>query len=418
MNHISFNKVALGLVGLSVGLFANYAEGIKFYQDGEFEKAFPIIKKEAERGGNKAAEYRLASMYETGQGTELDMKKSMFWYKNAAVRYSFVTKPKPKADRTFTERLSAQIGDDTMRQGNEYALAHIKAETPEVKSIVNSLVDGDFFGLKPYRTNFVLPISYSKDKPQRVATTVPRRDQLPEYRDFGKNVEVKFQLSFKKDLSYNLFGLHEYITAAYSQEVWWQLYDESGPFRETNYRPELFLTLPSSKSLNDSLGLKAWKTGFVHESNGQEGYRSRSWNRLYLTGLFQWDNLFLEARAWYRLPEDRKPDLYYAGLIPLQYLQAFSSGDDNPNISNYLGYGDLNFGYLSGKHKFSLMLRNNFSTNHNRSGMEFGYSYPFFNSPNTSWYAQIFNGYGESLIDYNKNVTKASFGFSLSTSIF
>ena len=415
---MSLNKVALGLLGLSVGLFANYAEGIKFYQDGEFEKAFPIIKKEAERGGNKAAEYRLASMYEKGLGTEIDMKKSMFWYKNAAVRYSFVTKPKPKPNRTITEKLSAQIGDDGMRQGNEYALAHIKADTPEVKSIVNSLVDGDFFGLKPYRTNFVLPVSYSKDKPDRVATSTPRRDMLPQFREFGENVEVKFQLSFKKDLSYNLFGLHEYITVAYSQEVWWQLYDESGPFRETNYRPEFFLTLPASKSLDDSLGLKAWKTGFLHESNGQEGYRSRSWNRLYVTGLFQWENLFMEATAWYRLPEDRKSDLFYAQAIPLGLLQTQASGDDNPNISNYLGYGDLNFGYLYGDHKFSLMLRNNFSTNHNRSGIEFGYSYPFFNSPNTSWYAQFFNGYGESLIDYNKNVTKASFGFSLSTSIF
>lgn len=418
MNYMYFNKVALGLLGLSVGLFANYAEGIKYYQDGAFDKAFPIIKKEAERGDNKAAEYRLASMYEKGEGTEVDVKQSLFWYKKAAARYSFVTKPKPKANRTFTEKLSAQIGDDEMKAGDEFKLAHIKAETPEVKSIVTSLVDGDFFGLKPYRTNFILPVSYSKDKPRRVSTTIPRRDTPPEYREYNDNVEVKFQLSFKKDLSYNLFGLHEYITAAYSQEVWWQLYDESGPFRETNYRPEIFLTLPSSKSLNDSVGLKAWKMGFLHESNGQEGYRSRSWNRLYLTGLFQWDNLFLEARAWYRLPEDRKSDLFYAQLLPATLLQTQASGDDNPYISNYLGYGDLKFGYLYGKHKFGLLLRNNFSTNHNRSGVEFSYSYPFFGSPNTSWYAEFFNGYGESLIDYNKNVTKASVGFSLSTSIF
>jgi len=415
---MGISKIAAGVLCLSVGLFANYAKGIKYYEDGEFDKAFSIIKKEAERGDNKAAEYRLASMYEKGLGTELDMQKSMFWYKKAAARYSFVTKPKPKPNRTVTEKFKAQIGDDEMRQGNEFKLAHIKAESPEVKSIVTSLVDGDFFGLKPYRTNYILPVSYSKDKPRRIPATIPHRDMLPQYRYFNEHTEVKFQLSFKKDLSYNLFGLHEYITAAYSQEVWWQLYDKSGPFRETNYRPEIFLTLPSSKSLNDSLGLKAWKIGFLHESNGQEGYRSRSWNRLYLTGLFQWDNLFLEARAWYRLPEDRKSDLFYAQALPPELLQTQADGDDNPNISNYLGYGDLKFGYLYGKSKFGLTLRNNFSTNHNRSGVEFTYSHPFFNSPNTSWYMELFNGYGESLIDYNQNVTKASFGFSLSTSIF
>ena len=59
-------KIAFGLLGLSVGLFANYAEGVKFYQDGEFDKAFPIIEKEAKKSDNKAAQYRLAEMYEKG----------------------------------------------------------------------------------------------------------------------------------------------------------------------------------------------------------------------------------------------------------------------------------------------------------------------------------------------------------------
>lgn len=414
-----FNKVVYGVLGLSVGLFASYVEGVRYYQNGEFDKAFPIILKEAEKGTNKAAEYRLADMYEKGEGTEVNFKKSMYWYKQSASKYSFVTKKKkPQAERTFTERLSAQIGDDELKEGNEFAMSKIDTQTPETKALIKSVIDGDFFGIKPYHTNYILPVSYSKDKPARVAASVPRRDVLPQFREYNENVEVKFQLSLKKVLSYNLFGFNEYITAAYSQEVWWQLYDESGPFRETNYRPEFFLTMPSSKSLDDSLGLKAWKFGFLHESNGQEGYRSRSWNRLYLTGVFQWENLYLSARAWYRLPEDRKSDLFYAQSLPLALLQTQASGDDNPNISNYLGYGDLNFGYLYGKHKFGLMLRNNFSTNHNRSGVEFNYSYPFFNSPNTSWYVELFNGYGESLIDYNKNVTKASVGFSISTGIF
>ena len=416
---MGFNKVALGLLGLSVGLFANYAEGIKFYQNGEFDKAFPIIEKEAEKGGNKAAQYRLAEMYEKGQGTQADMKQSMFWYKKAASRYAFVAKKtKPKAKETFSERVSAQIGNKELKAGNEYALSKLDINTPETKSLITKIVDGDFFGIKPYHTNYILPISYSKDKPNRVSASVPRRDMLPQYRDYNEHTEVKFQLSLKKDLSYNLFGFNEYISMAYTQEVWWQLYDESGPFRETNYRPEIFLTMPSSQSLDDSLGLKSWKVGFLHESNGQEGYRSRSWNRLYLTGMFQWDNFFLKARAWYRLPEDRKSDLFYAQAVPPGLLQTQASGDDNPNISNYLGYGDINLGYLYGKHKFALMLRNNFSTNHNRSGVEFNYSYPFFNSPNTSWYVQLFNGYGESLIDYNHNVTKASFGFSFTTGVF
>ncbi len=415
---MGISKVAAGVLCLSVGLFANYAEGVKYYENGEFDKAFPHIVAEAEKGTNKAAEYRLAEMYEKGQGTDVDLKQSMTWYKKAASKYSFTTKKAVTKDDSFSTRLSAQLGPDSNKAGAEYALSKLDTTTPETKSMLKAFTDGDFFGLKPYKTNFILPVSHSKDKPDRVATATPRRDMLPQYREYGENTEVKFQLSLKKDLSYNLFGMNEYITAAYTQEVWWQLYDESGPFRETNYRPEIFLTMPTSDSFDESTGMKAYKFGFLHESNGQEGYRSRSWNRLYVSGVFQWDNLFMEARAWYRLEEDRKSDLWYAGLVPAALLQGEASGDDNPNISNYLGYGDINLKYLYKEHKFGLMLRNNFSTNHNRSGIEATYSYPFFDSPDSSWYVELFNGYGESLIDYNKNVTKASFGFALSTGIF
>jgi len=44
--------------------------------------------------------------------------------------------------------------------------------------------------------------------------------------------------------------------------------------------------------------------------------------------------------------------------------------------------------------------------------------YPFFGSTNMYWYTKIFSGYGESLIDYDRSITKASFGFSFSRGLF
>lgn len=80
---------------------------------------------------------------------------------------------------------------------------------------------------------------------------------------------------------------------------------------------------------------------------------------------------------------------------------------------------DINIAYLHKKHQFGLMLRNNLRfDSDNKGAVEFTYAYPLFNSPNTSLYVKLFNGYGESLIDYNQNVTKASIGFSFSNGLF
>lgn len=418
-----FKKIVFSLFGLTIGLLASidYDQGVHYFETGKYDKAFPIILKESEKGVNKAAQYRLAEMYEKGLGTKVNYKESTYWYKKAASDYAYVDKKKVlDINSSFLTRLDSQFrSNDSMKAGNEFSLAKLDTDTPETKSFLASIIDGDFFGLKPHKVNYLLPLSYSKDKPNRVNPLYGYNDLPDEYNQYNKNLEAVFQLSLKKQLTYNLFGLNEFITAAYTQRVWWQIYDESGPFRETNYQPELFMTIPTSQRIDDSIGLKGIRLGFIHESNGQEGYKSRSWNRLFATGIWQWDNLFLSTRAWYRIKEDRKPDWYYEQSVDDPALiQQYSSDDDNPDIEDYLGYGDIEVSYFYGKSQFGLLLRNNLDFDDNKGAIEVTYSYPFFSSPNTFWYAKVFTGYGESLIDYNVDVTKASFGFSFSGGLF
>ena len=276
-----FRKTIFTILGLTVGLLANnYAEGIKYYEDGIYDKAFPLIEAEA-KNDNKAAQYRLAEMYEQGQGTKVNYKKSSYWYKAAASKYAY--KAPKKAVQKTTEENDSLLDDmgekishpEHIKEGAAFVLAKMDTDTPETKSFLTSFLDGDFFGLQPYHSNYILPISYSKDKPNRISPIYG--NNLPGgYDTYNKNTEVAFQLSLKKPLTYDLFGMNEFIIAAYTQKVWWQLYDESGPFRETNYLPEIFMSIPTSQSIDDSTGLKMVKLGFIHESNGQEGYRSRS----------------------------------------------------------------------------------------------------------------------------------------------
>ena len=400
---------------LSISLHATesqtYLEAEKYFNEQLYKKAKPLLEEEANKD-SRASMYRLGFMYKNGLGVKQDDKKAAYWFQKSAQEYEYTLNMKSKAEieqKPFNERLKDQLNPDTNKKGEEYALSKLDTNTPETKELILSNLKSDFFGLKPHKTNFLLPMSYSSKKYGKISASNINTPKTY----YGSNTEVEFQISLKKLLTYNLFGWNEYITAAFTQKVWWQLYSDSGPFRETNYLPEVFITIPSSQDLDDDYGLKAYKTGFVHESNGQEGYKSRSWNRIYLSGDFQFDNLFITPRIWYRIPEEKKNDDFYNGLKPN------ASGDDNPNIENYLGYGDLEINYLIAKHEFGSVLRYNFgSGGTNRGSIDVHWSYPFFNSKNTFWYLKFFNGYGESLIDYDKHVTKTAFGFSFSRGLF
>ncbi|WP_457597301.1 phospholipase A [Hydrogenimonas sp.] len=417
---------------------ADFQKALRLYEAKEYAKAVPLLENLAKRG-NKAAMYRLANLYEKGLGVPQDYKEAAHWYKEAARSYSYTVATGSEHHdvhaKTFAERLKAQFTPASTRAASAAALAKVDTPTPETKSFLDDMASGRFFGLTPYKTNYLLPVSVASRSFKRQPSgyksyaiadeIVPLPDGASRealYGEYDKKVEVEFQFSLKKNLTYNLFGYNEYITAAYTQQSFWQLYSKSGPFRETNYMPEFYVAIPTSAAIDADYGLKVTKWGFIHQSNGQEGYRSRSWNRLYVEGLFQWGNLFVKPRVWYRLPEKDKPADWYRGYTVdengtkhLTDPLAYDDRDDNPDILDYMGYGDLTVNYLWGNHQFGGLFRYNFGKGgHNRGAIQLTWSYPFFGSKNTFWYAKLFNGYGLSLIDYNVNNTVASFGFAFS----
>ncbi len=396
--------------------------GEKYFNERAYEKALPLLEEEAKKG-IKPSIYRLAYMYQNGLGVAVNYKKSAFWFQQAASEFSYTLSMETEAKKekkSFFETLKDQMNPATNKEGTANVLRHMDTNTSETAILVDSILYGDFFGLRPYETNFILPVGYSTHKYSHLSSTTPPNSNGVQ-QDQYSNTEAEFQISLTKMLTYNLFGWNENINVAYTQKVWWQSYSNSAPFREINYSPELFIGLPLSGTINDTYGLKVAKVGFVHESNGQDGYISRSWNRLYVTGLWQWDNLFLSTRVWYKLPEGEKYDGYYEGAVnPIsgEYEPNYP-GDDNPDIQDYLGYGDIKLKYLYGKHEIGSLLRYNFgSGGKNRGAIDVHWSYPFLNSENTFWYVKFFSGYGESLIDYDRTLTKTLFGFSFSRDLF
>ncbi len=375
----------LNLVANSI---LNYHDGLKYYHDNQYKKAYPIILKEAKRG-NKEAQYLLGNIFENGYGVDKDASKSMFWYKKSASKYSYIL----SNDINVTDDIQQT------QEGLQFAFSKLDLSSSNVKSEMKKIADKDF-GILPYHTNYLLPFSYSSSKYTNQSL------------DYDSKMEIEFQLSIQKIITYDLFGLNEYISAGYTQQVWWQAYSDSAPFRETNYTPEIFITLPTPYNIDKKSNLKAVQFGFRHQSNGQSGYRSRSWNRVFLASFWQWDNLFLKAQAWYRIPENKKSEAFYNGTDPN------AKGDDNPNIENYLGYGDIEIKYLYKNSLIALKLRNNLKTNNNKGSIQLNYSIPVNNFKTTYWYFKAFNGYGESLIDYDRSVSKVGFGFAFYRNIF
>ena len=235
--------------------------------------------------------------------------------------------------------------------------------------------------LTPHKPNYFLPVSYNSNPYNEPYQSVSGSEQIE-----LDNIEVEFQLSLKVPLAVGLLGGDANIFAAYTNKSWWQAYnkDASSPFRETNHEPELFIAVNNDWNI---LGFKNRLNtlGISHQSNGRTRPLSRSWNRIYATFIFEKGGLGIGIRPWYRIKEDE--DI-----------------DNNPDIINYLGHGDITFAYKSGRQTFSALARKN-AFKLSMSRLTWG---------NIRLYAQYFHGYGQSLIEYDNNSDVFGIGFAFS----
>jgi len=269
---------------------------------------------------------------------------------------------------------------------------HMKNGRMANRIISEQLTAFDPYVITPHKMNYILPVSYTNKVNRDVYKTVN------DWGDALRNSESKFQLSIKVPLNTKkIFTRDDGIFFGFTLQSWWQVYSDgiSKPFRETNYQPEIFYLSPLKYHPFD--GNTAIIVGLEHQSNGRAQGLSRSWNRTYVNFLFEKDNFALSFQPWWRIPESDKEYL----LDP--------KGDDNPDISDYLGYFQLAATYKWEHYEFSFKGHENFST-HN-GGMELGLTFPLWGK--LRGYVQYTNGYGESLIDYNHSQQRLGIGFAL-----
>ncbi|MEO5660437.1 MAG: phospholipase A, partial [Polaromonas sp.] len=226
-----------------------------------------------------------------------------------------------------------------------------------------------------------------------------------------KHAETKIQLSVRTKIAKGLLKSGETdeddqdsLWFGYSQQSYWQLFnkDLSRPFRTTDHEPELIYIYPHQIALPGGWDYRLSGVGLVHQSNGQSDPLSRSWNRIYLMGaaekvLGPESSVRLQGRVWNRLRES-------------------STSDDNPGIERTVGRAELTGTWqINRANTLGLTLRHSLHQEAKGSTRIDWLMTPG-GSPNYSglrYHVQLFNGYGDSLLDYSRRRNVLSVGLSL-----
>lgn len=226
-------------------------------------------------------------------------------------------------------------------------------------SIINKFDNSPSFGI--YKDNYMIVGTNVHETPTKY------------------NSDAKFQVSIRQRLTNSTLPLKTYLFLTYTQRAFWDIFKESLPFRDLNFNP----TLGIGKALvrdNRMLGTIAFQ--LEHESNGKSGEDSRSWNKISFGSYFTLDDhLVFQTKAW----------------IPIV------DGENNPDIIRYMGWGLAALDYRSPKNKYNagcvIVKRGGLNLNAN---IILNFSIRLFSDDNQYLFLEYYNGYGESLLEYNQ----------------
>ena len=276
--------------------------------------------------------------------------------------------------------------------GQDEMLAAVAGETwelgPEAKR-------GTFI-VRTYQPNFVLPAHWTSSV--NLAPSTPTRGTAPSALRY-KSVNAKIQISLRTKVVEGLLLPQADLWFAYTQRSLWQFWDtqQSSPFRSTDYQPEAIYVIPTPRPLAPLWAGWHWRMtqlGLMHQSNGQSGALSRSWNRVYAAASVDRGELGLVLRVFRRLND--------------------GSNDDNPDIARYVGDAELAAAWLPGLATAQVTWRTRLASA-GRGSIQWDLTYPVDRGrpQGLRWYVQVFSGYGESLLDYNHRQTSVGTGLTL-----
>ena len=261
------------------------------------------------------------------------------------------------------------------------------------------------FGIRGYRP---LSLSWIGSNSVNAAPSSPSAGHTAMTPVDYSTSEIRIQLSVRTKIARGLLTeghspQRDSLWFGYTQQSYWQLFnrDISRPFRSTDHQPELIYILPLDAPLNHGWRLRYGGLAINHQSNGQSLPLSRSWNRIILmAGMEKDDRFSLTGRIWARVPER-------------------NGQDDNPDISDHIGRAEVAALWSVNKtHTLGVTLRHSLRSQARGSVrlewlQAIGQKRADGEPSGLRFHTQLFSGYGDSLLDYNRRRTVLSVGLSL-----
>ncbi len=239
--------------------------------------------------------------------------------------------------------------------------------------------------------------------------------------------DIKFQLSLKQRLWPDRDSRERWYQRfhfGYTQKSWWDICADSAPFRESQFNPELFWVKDFGN--RDGESVSQLKLGIEHNSNGDDGDDSRSWDRLYgqmavTFGPVLQKSLFAGREDDCQGCDWSRP--LFTARLKTWYI--VNTGDENKDIEDYMGHVEYGLlastpgeqlglsGWVGDEGKVTvqadLILKAIPLLN------KIPFVGPVLPSPDNSysWHVQYFNGYGDELIEYDDRDHVVRFGVLL-----
>lgn len=214
----------------------------------------------------------------------------------------------------------------------------------------------------------------------------------PMYFAYGSPL-TKIQLSFRVPL------LEEVpINLGYSQIIFWELGENSKPFLDATYNPEFFYRMNLDSSWLRFVDLGVWE----HHSNGKGDDVSRSYDTSYIR-----TNIKYETKSW----------LAEFG-VKFQYL--YSIDDTNKDIVDYISPLEFQLKFLQRFDSlfdhleviFNFNPGGKYGTELNKGGYQLSFDFHLGGVKVVpAFYLQYYQGYAETLLNYNEKVSEFRAGF-------